>query len=76
MGRNGSQAAYSSERGLGTTDQNISTDTSIIISIIARAIADRCPRAANMSLNTVQNFMAKQCMMHMAMKPRVGTSKN
>jgi hypothetical protein len=31
---------------------------------------------ASMSLNTVQNFMAKQCMMHMAMRPRVGTNKN
>ena len=61
MVRSGSQAAFSLGRALGITGRIISTDTSIIVSTIAKATTGRRPRAARLQRNTAQNFTARQC---------------
>src|SRR5208282_4015557 len=75
MGRSGSQAVYSSAQALGSMGRNISTDTSIIVSIFARGTTGRCRREASAQRNTAQSFTARQCMTHAAMRPLEDTGK-
>ena len=74
MARSGSQVVSSSARDLGTAGRITSTDTSIIVSTIARATTGLCLRAVKAQRNTVQSFTAKQCMMYMAMRPLAGVN--
>ncbi len=75
MGQNGSPVAYSLAQDLGFTDPLISTDTSIIISTIAKAIMGRCLREASVQGIIARNFMAKRCTTHAAMKPLVAAGR-
>jgi hypothetical protein len=83
MGRSGSQAAYLSERDLGSTGTIISMGTWIITTIIARAITAHSPRAGNIKRIIGCSFMAGPCTIRMGTKlpgdtndPQVRTHQN
>jgi len=75
MGRSGSQAESSLEQDLGSTGRIVSTDMSTIISTFARVIAALCRGEVSARRNTVQSFMAKQCMTRAVVRPRVDTGR-